>query len=94
MEPAVVNENQKTTGPASSPHSSHRWGDGGQSGEVTRPGTEGHPGVLSLQLGWGRQELSLVLSDVFWMVVNKMALKGPSLLFTLPPGAGWKQSGA
>lgn len=63
-------------------------------GEVTRPGPEGHPGVLSLQLGWGRQELSLVLSDVFWMVVNKTALKGPSLLFTLPPGAGWKQSGA
>lgn len=51
------------------------------------------PDVLGLQLGQGRQGLSLGLSDAFWTLVNKMALKRPPP-FSLPARAGWKQGSA
>lgn len=58
------------------------------------PRDRGHPGCPEAPARLGQTGLSLVLSDVFRMLVNIMALKRPPPLFILPPRAGWKQSGA
>lgn len=92
-EPTTDQENRRTAGPGLSPHSLDRWGDGGHGGEGLGQGRS-HPRYPASPLGFRRQGLCLGLSDVSWILVNKLVIKRPSPPFALPPRAVWDQSGA